>query len=107
MTPSRREKIEAMLAAEPHDQFLRYSLAMEFQKEKNHDQSLAILRDLINEKPPHVPASFRAGQQLAALGRLDEARAALREGIEAARSQGDAHAAGEMAEFLASLGSYD
>jgi hypothetical protein len=28
----------------------------------------------------------------------------LRDGIEAARAQGDAHAAGEMAEFLSSLG---
>jgi hypothetical protein len=38
------------------------------------------------------------------LGRIDEARAALRQGIEQARAQGDLHAAGEMGELLASLG---
>jgi hypothetical protein len=34
---SRREKIEAMLAEEPQDVFLRYSLAMELDKEGDHD----------------------------------------------------------------------
>jgi hypothetical protein len=46
-----------------------------------------------------------AGQQLASLGRTEEARDSLRSGIDQARAQGDAHAAGEMSEFLASLGS--
>jgi hypothetical protein len=46
-----------------------------------------------------------AGQQLAQLNRVNEARAVLRDGIEKARQTGDAHAAGEMSEFLASLGS--
>ena len=107
MPPSRREKIEAMLEAEPNDLFLRYSLAMELQKEGDHERSLGMLRGLMQEKPPHVAACFRAGQQLATLGHLDEARSALRDGIEAARTQGDAHAAGEMAEFLASIGSWE
>lgn len=103
-TPSRREKIEAMLAAEPGDTFLRYSLAMELEKEGQHEPSLATLRGLMHDSPPYVAAFFRSGQQLARLGRLDEARAALRDGIDAARTQGDSHAAGEMSEFLASLG---
>jgi hypothetical protein len=51
-----------------------------------------------------VPAFFMAAQQLARLTRVPEAREFLRTGIEAARSLGDAHAAGEMSEFLASLG---
>jgi hypothetical protein len=41
---------------------------------------------------------------LVRLERIDEARRWLREGIEAARQQGNAHAAGEMSELLASLG---
>ena len=101
---SRREKIEAMLADEPGDTFLRYSLAMELDKEGAHDESLAKFAELVRDDPPYVPAFFMAGQQLARLDRLEEARATLRDGIEAARSQGNAHAAGEMSEFLASLG---
>jgi len=101
---SRREKIEAMLIDDPADVFLRYSLAMELDKEGAHDVSLAKFAELAADDPPYVPAFFMAGQQLARLDRASEARAILRTGIEAARTQGDAHAAGEMSEFLASLG---
>jgi tetratricopeptide (TPR) repeat protein len=102
---SRREQIEAMLADDPGDVFLRYSLAMELDKAGDHEASLARFAELARGQPPYVPAYFMAGQQLARLGRLDESRTVLRDGIEAARAQGDAHAAGEMGELLASLGS--
>lgn len=102
--PTRREKIEAMLVDEPRDVFLRYSFALELAKENRHDDSLAKLTELIEENPPYVPAFFMAGKQLAELGRVEKARDVLRGGIEAARQQGDSHAAGEMSEFLASLG---
>lgn len=101
---SRRERIEAMLAEQPSDPFLRYSLAMELDKEADHARSLARLRELMTDEPPYVAAFFMCGQQLARLGRAAEARAALREGIDEARRQGDTHAAGEMSEFLAGLG---
>ena len=100
---SRREKIEAMLVDDPGDTFLRYSLAMELDKEGNHDASLVCFAALAQDDPPYVPAFFMASQQLVRLGRTDEARVILRDGITAARSQDNLHAAGEMTEFLASL----
>jgi hypothetical protein len=101
---SRRERIEAMLADEPADVFLRYSLALEWEKEGNHAKSLAGLAELTRADPAYVPAFFMAAQQLVKLDRVNEARAYLRDGIEQARQQGDAHAAGEMSDFLSSLG---
>ena len=101
----RREKIEAMLADEPTDVFLRYSLAMELEKEGEHDRSLSLLAELSKDEPPYVPAYFMAAQQLTKLERVEEARTYLREGIEVARGAGDSHAAGEMSEFLATIGS--
>jgi hypothetical protein len=101
---SRREKIEAMLADEPGDVFLRYSLAMELDKEGDHDGSLARFGELTRDPTPYVPAFFMAAQQLASLERIAEARTYLRDGIDEARRQGNSHAAGEMSEFLASLG---
>ena len=71
---SRREKIEAMLAEEPGDTFLRYSLAMELDKEGDHAASLAKFAELTRDRRPYVPAFFMAAQQLARLGRLAEAR---------------------------------
>ncbi len=104
MSPTRREKIEAMLADDPGDSFLRYSLAMELDKEGEHDRSLAEFERLMAAAEPYVPAFFMAAQQLARLNRISDARSKLRDGIEAARATGNAHAAGEMSEFLASLG---
>jgi thioredoxin-like negative regulator of GroEL len=100
----RRQKIEALLADDPTDAFLRYSLAMELDKAQEHEQSLVQFRSLMADAPPYVPAFFMAAQQLARLGRTPEARDALRDGIERARAAGDTHAAGEMSEFLISLG---
>jgi hypothetical protein len=104
MTISRRSKIEAMLAEEPNDTFLRYSLALELEKEGEHELSLQKLAELQRDDPPYVPAFFMAAQQLVKLSRTSEARTSLRDGIEEARRQGNAHAAGEMSELLASLG---
>lgn len=101
---NRREKIEAMLADDPTDTFLRYSLAMEFRSEGNHEESLTRLGELTRGLPPYVQAFFMAAQQLAELNRISEARTYLRDGIQEARRQGDAHAAAEMSELLASLG---
>ena len=100
----RREKIEEMLAEEPDDVFLRYSLATELYKAGETDECFRMLQDLMQEQPPYVPAFFMAGQRYAESRRLDEARQSLRDGIDQARQQGDLHAAGEMSEFLASIG---
>ena len=101
---SRREKIEAMLADDPTDTFLRYSLAMELRSEGKSDESIAKLDELISDQPPYVPAFFMAAQQLVDLDQIDRAREYLRNGIDEARNQGDAHAAAEMSELLMSLG---
>ena|SRR5688572_3850573 len=105
-SPTRRQKIEAMLAKEPTDQFLRYALAMELEKEGEHDRSLKTFRGLMQDPQPHVPSFLMAGQNLTKHGRVDEARTVLRTGIEEARRQNNLHAAGEMGDLLASLGSF-
>jgi hypothetical protein len=102
---TRREKIEGMLKLEPKDQFLRYSLACEYDNEDRTDESLALFGDLMVDQPPHVHSFLRGAQLLVKLDRIAEARSALRDGIEVARQQGELHAAGEMGELLASLGS--
>jgi tetratricopeptide (TPR) repeat protein len=104
MTTTRRMKIEAMLKDDPQDVFLRYSLALEMESGNEWEAGLEILEQLARETPPYVPAFHMAGQHLVKYGRIDDARRALREGIEAARAAGNSHAAGEMSELLMSLG---
>lgn len=100
---SRREQIEAMLKETPEDTFLQYALAMELKSEQQHEASLKLFGELMTADPPHVPAFFMAGQQLAGLDRIEEAQDILRQGIQQANQQGNAHASGEMTEFLMSL----
>ena len=104
MTASRREKIEALLKDDPEDVFLRYSLALELESTADWEAGLAILEALARGTPPYVPAFHMAARSLLGRDRVADARRALREGIEVARSQGESHAATEMAELLMSLG---
>lgn len=103
---ARREKIEALLANDPQDQFLRYGLAIEFDNEERFDESVALFEGLTKDTPAHVASFFRGAQLLSKLDRINEARTWLRNGIDEARRQGNGHAAGEMAELLAQLGSF-
>ncbi|MEZ6061054.1 MAG: hypothetical protein R3C19_11880 [Planctomycetaceae bacterium] len=103
MNASRREKLQSMLADDPDDQMLRYMLATELDRDGDHDESLTLYRSLMDDSSPYVPAFLMAGQQLARLGRIDDARATYQRGITEANRTGDEHAAGEMAEFLREL----
>lgn len=101
----RMEQIEAMLADDPGDAFLRYGLAMEHASHGDDESAVRVLRELIAATPdqPYVPAYHMLGQALARVGRESEAAAALREGIVAARKVGDGHALGEMEGLLSTL----
>ncbi len=101
---TRRQKIESMLADEPRDVFLRYSLALEMVNDEECEPAIDLLQQLCVESPPYVPAFFRCAQIMADLNRVDESRTFLRDGIEVARAQGDMHAAAEMSEMLSDLG---
>ncbi|MFN7731819.1 MAG: hypothetical protein ACK5OB_07950 [Pirellula sp.] len=102
---SRKERILAMLADEPADAFLRYSLAMELRKEGDNAESIRLLRELAYDpKEKYVAAFFMAAQQLAELEQLEDARTLLRDGIEEARRQNNLHAAAEMSELLVEIG---
>lgn len=92
-----------MLAAEPNDSFLNFSLAMELQKHERWDDCLAQFDRLIEIDPAFVGAYFHKGKTLASINRIDDARTELTRGIKKAGEVGDLHAKGEMEEFLAGL----
>ena len=100
---SKREKFERLLAADPGDPFLRYSVALEHRAEGNDAAALEGLTETIRRSPDYHPAHFMKGQLLAAAGRTDEAREVLLAGVELATRAGDGHAAGEMSGFVESL----
>lgn len=101
---ARMSQLEALLADDPNDSFLRYGLAMEYVSQGDDETAVAQFRELIEKSdPPYVPAYLQAGQILSRLGREDEAKAIFRTGIEQAQKQGNDHAAGEMTGFLEAI----
>ena len=97
----RRRKLEASLAEDPGDTFLRYGLAMQCLKEGDLVEGRQRLRDLIADHPEDSIAAYQQlGQSFLEEGETEEARAILEVGIVKARLKGDAHAAAEMEGLL-------
>ena len=101
----RMAQIEALLAEDPDDAFLRYGLAMEHASAGDDAECVNVLRDLIarTAAQPYVPAFLQCGQALVRLDRTAEACDVLKAGIVAAQKAGDTHAMSEMQGLLASI----
>ena len=99
---TRQLQIEALLADDPDDPFLRYGYAMEFVSQGDDESAVTNLRELL-ARSPYVPAYLQLGQALVRLDRIAEAQTVLKEGVATARAQGDSHAQGEMQGLLDGL----
>lgn len=100
---SRREQLQQMLQDNADDPFLLYALALEDRSAGHEDEALAGLDRVLAVDSRYVAAYFQKGQILAGQENYAEARDALQKGIAVASEVGDAHAEGEMTEFLAAL----
>lgn len=101
---SRMDQILKMLEREPNDVFLNFGLAMEFVKANRLEDAVVQFQKVIDLDGDYTAAWFQKGNTLVTLGRLHEASAVLRAGIEVAERIGNQHAASEMGEVLATLG---
>jgi len=101
---SRLDDLRELHAEYPQDAFTHYSLALEYANEGQPEVAVDELRKLVATKPDYIPAHQQLGQTLLRLGRTDEARAVLEQGIEAAAKAGNLHAATEMRRILQDIG---
>lgn len=104
----RMGQIEALLADDPNDPFLRYGLALEYSSTGDDTTAAKLLRELIALDPadPYIPAFLMCGQALARLGQEGEAAKVLKQGIAAATKAGTPealHARGEMEGLLSAV----
>jgi thioredoxin-like negative regulator of GroEL len=101
----RRLKLEASLAEDPSDTFLRYGLALQCLREGDLEEGRGRLSALVAEYPDEQIAAYQQlGQSYLETGEVEAAREILTRGIAKARQRGDWHAASEMDGFLSSLG---
>ena len=100
---SRRETLEQFVAEKPSDAFARYGLALECVKLGDDTSATQHFEKLLGTHPDYVAGYYQFGQLLARLGRLDEARKLLSDGIVVAQKSGDMHARDEMQAALTLL----
>jgi predicted Zn-dependent protease len=100
----RRLMLEASLAEDPADTFLRYGLAVQCLREGDVEEGREQLMALIADHPDDtVAAHQQLGQSYLEGGEADLARSILEKGIALARKRGDWHAAGEMEGLLSQV----
>ena len=100
---SRREILEQFVAAKPKDAFARYGLALECAKTGQDEAANENFKKLLETNPNYVAGYYQFAQFLARIGKLDDARKLLSDGVVVAQNAGDMHARDEMQAALALL----
>lgn len=96
--------LTGILQQNPKDSFARYGLAMAYAAEGKTDEALREFATTTEHNPDYVPAYQMSAQTLIKVGKIDEARARLQEGLAACNRTGNAHAASEMQGMVDELG---
>ena len=96
-------QLRQMLQRQPDDPFLLYGLAMEYKKAGDADQAIAHFDHVLRRDPNYCYAYYQRAQVQESLGDVEAAKRTLRDGIEAARRSGDAHALSEIEAALSLL----
>ena len=99
----RKERLKAMIEAQPGDAFPRYGLAMEYKASGELDEAVRLFEELLDIQPEYLPAYYHLGTALSAGEQTERARSVLREGIRLAEKKGETHAREELQAALEDL----
>jgi Tfp pilus assembly protein PilF len=95
--------LEKLLGTPRDGALLRYSLGLEYAKAGNLERAIEHLREAVTRDPDYSAAWKALGKALNELRKPEDALAAFRHGIEAARRKGDRQAEKEMTVFARRL----
>ncbi len=87
----RIKALEAMIAKEPSDVFLHYSLGMELMSAGQPEKAVKEFEHCIRLDGGYLAAYVEAGKALRTAGRLEEARAMFATAMELAAVKGEKH----------------
>ena len=104
MPVNRLEVLKSMVEQNPADSFSRYGLAMEYVNTGDLPAAVEQFSALLTHNPNYGAGYFHGGQTLEKLGRIEEAKAIYRKGIEVTGATGDAHTQSELQAALNMLG---
>ncbi len=95
--------LEKLLGTPRDGALLRYSLGLEYAKAGELEKALEHLREAVTRDPLYSAAWKQLAKVLTDSNRAEEALAAYRQGIEAAKQKGDRQAEKEMTVFARRL----
>jgi tetratricopeptide (TPR) repeat protein len=93
---SRIEKLKSFLEQQPGDSFLQHALALEYEKEGNITGALGLFETIITTNPAYTGSYYHFARLLHQSGKEEKALEVYRQGMEACRAYGDAHALREL-----------
>lgn len=93
---SRLDQLRAFLISRPHDPFVQYAIGIELKNAGQLREAEQAFAGLCQKQPEYVPTYYHYGQTLEALGEFQAAVKVYENGIERAKTAGDAHAASEL-----------
>ena len=93
---NRIEMLKKYLSEDPHDPFLLFSLANEYQKAGDLDAALQHFQRLTTEHPTYIGTYYHLGKLYEHLDDAAQAIVTYRNGVQQAMAVGDHHAAGEL-----------
>jgi predicted Zn-dependent protease len=96
MSTDRLAQLQAMLAEEPGDPFLRYAIALEHKRHGRMNEAIGDLEGLLTDRPEHVPSYYQLAVLLVEQGRGQEAITTCEAGSLQALVQGDRKARSEL-----------
>lgn len=99
----RLSQLQAMLADEPGDRFLRYAIALEKKRLGHMEQAAAGLEALIAEDPKYIACYYQLALIITDLGRISEAMDLCEAGSLQCIVTGDRKARAELLELKAAL----
>jgi len=97
---TRKEQIQAMLAAQPNDTFLQYALALEIAKAGDIKTAIQHTTNLLKQTPDYLGAYYQLGQWHETLEDFDAAIITYEKGITIAKKQNNLKAKSELEQAL-------
>ncbi len=101
---SRTETLRSLIEQDPSNSRFRYMLAIETMNSGDLEEAVQVFRDLLAVDPGYSAGYFQGAQSLEKLGRIEEAKALYRAGIEVTTQNGDLHTRSELQGALDMLG---
>jgi tetratricopeptide (TPR) repeat protein len=100
----RLDKLKQLYEMDPNDSFVTYGIAMEMINAGQEAEALDWLDKTLAIDADYFYAYFQKAKVLHQLGKTDDARVAVKEGIERAKSAGDQKALSELNDLAGMLG---